>query len=169
MLLCLCLTGCVSNGKTGKEHTKIVDRITAKYVRKARDEGFVISATGGGMMGDIRHIRLELDTVANLEIPQVREIIVRKEEELLDMLNADREVRPYLHVYPCGIEIFRLGIGFSDPAGSFAELPYIAYATVLVGRVNYSIFDQDKRRLDKVYDEPYEEAYRIVFGKEREL
>jgi hypothetical protein len=166
LLICIIVTSCIGSRRMS-EHQKILRKITNAYIDKSiKEEGFRLSSFGGGMIGDIQRIHLGFDLLAELDIDKARVLVVRKEEEFLDILNGNREVRPYLHVYPFPAERFEFEIGFENTSGRlFAESPNLAFVFVGSGKVHYSIYNKEKSELETIYTEPYEEAYKIVYGE----
>jgi hypothetical protein len=166
LLMLIFINGCFAGGKTDTDYEKIVDKVIDAYVSKSvKEDGFRLSSFGGGLMGDIQKINLGFDVMAELDIDQTRILIVKKEEEFLSMLNVNREVRPYLHEYPFPANRFELKMGFRKKDGSYVDTPNIAYVSILSGVIYYRIYDKAKKEYKRIYSEPYEEGYKIVYGE----
>ncbi len=157
------------NKKNEEDYIEIVNKIKDEFIKKVCHSGeFSLSSTGGGMMGDVQKIIIGLHVKGAFLIPEVRQILVQQEEEFLSLLNGNRKVRPYLKTYPSGPETFELSIGFDQQNGSYQTPPYIAYAYTARGNIFYGIFDVSKSILDTILTEAYDDAYKIVYGKEKE-
>ncbi|MBA3603344.1 MAG: hypothetical protein H0W50_06835 [Parachlamydiaceae bacterium] len=72
------------------------------------------------MAGDIKRLYLAFNVYKNFDLKEARELIVKKEEQYLKILNESKEVRPYLHHYPAGSRNFELPLTFKSSKEDFA-------------------------------------------------
>lgn len=169
ILFCFVLTGCISTSNTQDLYVKFSDKITSDYIKHVRkNREFTLVGTGGRVTDEVQTISLILETVGFVDVPTARKVIIEQEEEFLARLNGMEEIRPYLIQYPSGTEAFELRIGFKDTNGEFVSPPHIALVSICDGKIFYKTFDTRNSSFTTVYSEPYEEAYRIVYGREKE-
>ena len=169
VLFSLILTGCISTSSTQDVYVELSDKITAQYIKHVRKDGkFTLIGTGGRITDEVQIVYLTFHTVATLDIPAARKIIIEKEEEFLDRLNGMPEIRPYLIHYPSGAKSLELSIGFKNSKGLFVSPPHIALVSVFNGEISYDTFEVKNRSFTTVFSEPYEEGYKIVYGREKE-
>ncbi len=151
-----------------RDYVKIVDEITAEYKNEViKQYNLVLLGEGGGMMGDIQRISLTFNMYRSLNLAEARNLIVKLEERYLEMLNDNKDVRPYLHNYPFAPKSLKIAITFSSPEKNFVLPPDIANVVVLDGEVCYRTYNKEKKMLDEIFSESYEDAYKIVYGHEK--
>lgn len=162
LFLCFCLTNCLASGRS--EYSNIVDNIKIQYIRQlCRNKEFTLMMVGGGIGGKMS---LGFKTTASVDIPEARRILVQKEEGFLSLINGTQEIQPYLN-QPSSPETISIKIAFYGSDGNFVGPPFIAYAYVARNTIFYAISDVENNRIVTIFEEPYDEAYKIVYGKER--
>lgn len=167
IFFCLFLPSCMPL-TIDDEYTKLSNKIESKFTKQICKGGeYSLICRGGRVTDEVQITYLTFKTIAAVGISQARQIIVEKEEEFLSLLNGSEEIRPYLLRYPSCAESLELDIGFKDLKGEFAAPPHIALVSVYKNKISYDIFDFETRSFTTVFFEPYEEGYRIVYGKEK--
>lgn len=162
-LLVLMIVGCTNSRKS--MYIQMVNEITADYMQKVSQQGdFVPNVIGGGMIGEVQRISAGFETHQQLDVSQVRLLLVEKEELFLSLLNSHKGIRPFLHTYPFEAKDFELTMSFITSTGKRVDPPQIALAFVLLGKIYYSIYNSEANRLETVFSESYDEAYKIVYG-----
>ncbi|MBA3603012.1 MAG: hypothetical protein H0W50_05090 [Parachlamydiaceae bacterium] len=168
LLVCICLTGCMSSYHPEDGYSKHSTIITDLYLKQISNDGkFFVMGSGRSNSGFNQRVILLLETVGNYDIPRARELFVELEEKFLVLLNNSIEIRPYLDHYPCGTEAFELTLVFKCPKGSFAQPPYLGEVTVSKDKIYYDVDNKEKKIFLPIFSEPYDEAYKIVYGKEK--
>jgi hypothetical protein len=120
--------------------------------------GLELAGSGGSMPADIKKITLQFDSPLELDLVCARRLFIESAEGLLYIVNRDKKIRPYLHDYPFTCRNIGFGIGFMHK-GKWAKNNKIAYVSIVNSIVFYSIYTE---KLEDLYEEPYEEALRIV-------
>lgn len=158
VLAVFCLTGC-----TSPPHIIEADRIMDAFTEKMGKEGYQLFMSGGAMMDDIQKINLGYKIDKPLTIEDARFIIVNKTELLLNMVNNDSRIRPYLHTYPFTSKNIHFGIISVKEDGEFVDPPLIASAQTITNKdiISYCVNDADAGRLNNVHKESYQEALQI--------
>jgi hypothetical protein len=146
-----------------KGYGKLARAITVKTAEKLQQEkGLVLVGTGGGMMGDIQMMAMGFNFYQIVDIKTARTLLVDSVEEYLSDINANQEVRPFLHNYPFTAENIEIAIYFYISEGSNVPLDKITIAAAEQGKLVYYIDDPEKYTLKDIHEETYEEALRIV-------
>lgn len=163
LVLFLCLTSCLGGSRSS--YDEIVDKISAQYVKKVcQTNDFTLMMIGGGVGGKIS---LGFKTIACVSISGARLILLQKEEDFLALINGTPEIQPYLNG-PSSAQTVSIKIAFYGSDKTFVIPPYIAYAYISDNTVFYAVSEVENDRIMTIFSEPYEEAYKIVYGKERE-
>lgn len=118
--------------------------------------------SGGGFMDNINNIHLSFSGVKNLSIDEARILIIESSEELLNRINNDIKVRPYLSHYPFTEKGISLLISLDKKNGDRVDSDFIAFVFTSNGMVYYDVYDSQENLLKKVYEEPYKKALQIV-------
>jgi hypothetical protein len=145
------------------EYIHLSDKIVNAYIKDVKYRyGFHLDGSGGSMMNDITVIRLMFSSINTVKLDQARIIFVDSVENLLNRVNSDEKIRPYLHNFPFTIDNIQLDIGFLKPGGKFVDGEFIATISLIKGKIFYGHYNMSKDRLENLYSEPYEEAIKIV-------
>ncbi len=165
--LCCFLTGCLGANKEDDGYRKFSNKITQQFIGDIFQEGKLYLVGKGASINEIQTVSLTFETISNVDVASARKLYVNMMEKYLKLLNDNLEIRPYLNRYPYGIEAFDLTIGFVKSNGRFADPPYLGEVTGYQEKIAYDIYDLEKKFLKTIYSESYDEAYKIVYGKER--
>lgn len=128
----------------------------------SQQECVAIIGTGGSMTKDVKTLYLHVWSENELEVSEARRMYLRILQGLVDKVNANEEVRPYLHDYPFTWKNIDLDLGFHNDNGWVGN-EKVALVTICKGEIFYKIYDQDDDGFRLIYREPYEEALRIVY------
>lgn len=140
------------------KYIKLVDRVTAKYVKELKKEQkMFLCGYGGRLMTDVEQIDLSFEVKRQATIEEARILFVEIAENYLTRVNADTELRPYLRNYPFTIDNLELGLAFVDHQLNFQlDLAYVMYCK-RTGHIVYNKHEPNKP-LETIYEEPYSEA-----------
>ncbi len=147
-----------------------VHRVTGLKIRQlCKEENLSVAGSGGAMMDEITKIKFTLDARRRVDIKEARRLCVRCIEELKDAVNATESLKPYLSPYPFPASGVRVGIMFSKKSGGYVDYgcAYLGTGGVsavfqLNNMLYYSSFNPRTQLLEDYYEEPYEEALRLV-------
>lgn len=147
------------------------DRITGAFSEEAyRSDRLLPFGSGGAFMDDVKKINLTYIAYRKATVSEARELIVRHTERLLEKINADLKIRPYLHDYPFTALNLKFSIIFEDKKGEI-QSPFLGHVMLINGDIVYSIneikvtpWNSVLNTFKTVYEEPYSEAVRIVGG-----
>lgn len=107
------------------EHIVLADRITQKFIQEMEDKfGWVCTGTGGSMPTRVNSFHISFDLPRRATIDEGRALEIMAIERLIEIVNADEKIRPYLCEYPFptrGAQIslsFRTGLGLPCEDGN---------------------------------------------------
>lgn len=147
---------------SARSYTDYAYEMIDSYSKELKtQQGFALSGKGGSLTKDINILFLHFDSSKELNIDQSRQLYVRSVEGLVNKVNTDANIRPYLHNYPFTWRNVDLKISFYKN-GQMISDGNIAYISTVNEIVRYVVYDAVKDELITKYKEPYEEAVRIV-------
>jgi hypothetical protein len=150
-------------------HVVEAHRVMSRHIEDVEKDGKVfVFGTGGAMMDDIQMLALNFFSYETLDVNQARRLIVNGIESLLERVNNDPKIRPYLHDYPFTVENLRYGISFRDSNIRSLNPPYIAFVFTCNKDLHYKKNDPVTNQYVDDYEESYEEALAIVRGERAE-
>lgn len=163
VLMLLLLSGCESyKNRETYDYIDLKNEFVSNYVNRVTKENeFFLVARGGSSRNDIEKVILFFRAIKLFDINQARNFVIPITEEFLCELNANKELRPYLHTYPAGLEVIDFSISFMTPQDRFVDDYYIANVLINRGIVKYSIFDYQLKCFTPIFSEPYCEALKI--------
>lgn len=128
-------------------------------------EGF-----GGSFNDDIKNLDLSFGIQKYVDIKEARHLAVEAIDGFLDFVNHDSKTCKYLSHRPFNYKDIKFSFSFDGEDGDHAGNGYIACVSLLKDQLIYCVYDptkpSDGNPLEIIHEEPYEEAYKIVMGKE---
>lgn len=144
-------------------YAKLAQKLRSQHILEMQQQGFKISLIGSAMLHDVEEICLGFELEAIPDIDESRALFVHSVEKLLDRINNDDVIQPYLHNRPFTIDNLDYSLGFTKSPPSQMRTESIAYVYCADGKIFYCVYDESRAtKLRQVYCEPYEEALRIV-------
>src|ERR1700722_6503805 len=155
----------------GKSYTYLADHIFTAYGKEMKKKrGYWLEGTGGSMPNDdVRSFFMSFEGMREVDIPEARRLYVEVVEGLLKRVNCDETIRPYLHDYPSISKNTRIHLGFIDRNKNPVAENHIAFVFLVDGIICYSIYNPRIPDFEIVYEEPYEEALKIVQDEQHQL
>lgn len=129
-----------------------------------------ISPFGFGVEGPkgIQGISLSYTSKKRLNLEQTRRLVVPLAQHVLSRVN-NRIITENLNRNPIDLPFLYFSISFDGVDTLFNENEgEIAFVNISNGTVTYKIQQPNMHRFTPIYSEPYEEAYKIVFGNSLE-
>ncbi len=159
ILLC---QACMSRYET-PEHVKKVCDITESYIQERYDSRQLTGyGFGGGFMHNVETISLYFHKQGEFDVPAARQLIIECIENLKERINQDLDIQPYLNETPFPASALEISISFIDKNRNRAGNGYVALAFQVRDKLFYCRHDPIADRLEDLYEEPYEEALKIV-------
>jgi hypothetical protein len=116
-------------------------------------------AGGGSMRNDIECISLGFLSTKNMGIEEARNLEVELIERFLRVINNHKKIRPYLREYPFPPSRSRIMISFEPTEKNKDAVGSVSQAR---GRLFYRFHDNYGCESVPDFEEPYEEAYKLV-------
>lgn len=165
LLFLILLTGFTLKNKEDKpaEYLIYVSEIVNSFAKEMKKE-FDINCIGdgGSMPYDVEEIEVVFSTNHRASLEEARELEIKTTEKLLHAINNHEKIRPYLREFPFTRERVCVTIGFDDAYGIHYADGTVAYTFSSKGRIYYCNSDPIEKGLVDLFDEPFEEAQRIV-------
>lgn len=115
--------------------------------------------------GKVKGVTLSYDSYQGIGIDQARKLIVKLGNRLLDNINLKINSEKLEHG-SVEISFLRVVITFPGKGTLFNEVEdELALVNISGGIINYKIFKAKTSDFITIYSEPYEEAYKKVFGE----
>jgi hypothetical protein len=156
------LTLCSCQKVSLKERT--ADSLMNRYSKELQKKEIYLAGSGGAMYDKITCLMLQYDKIERLDIEETRKLYMEALLGFIEKVDNCAEIQPFLKDHPFTYKNVEFGIGFFDKNHKFVPPPYIAYVSIIKGNILYSIYNE-KNRLEVIYREPYEEAFKIVYGE----
>jgi len=169
ILLLLIVTGFIMSSKQQEYHPSKGEQLvnsTLTNTAKVIQERYHIKPCGMGAAmpgGPIQGLTLCFDTNFPYSKVQLRELLIKSAEELLNQVNKNIEIQEFLKERPFSIKNIDIIIYNHDKNGFGLKDPQISVANVSQGNLTYSTIDpEDSFKYKNEYDESYEEALKAL-------
>ncbi|MBM3192256.1 MAG: hypothetical protein FJZ63_06385 [Chlamydiae bacterium] len=148
-------------------YVEYADNITKKFCADVAKKHLIFYyGGGGGFLKNVERIFLDFSAVKNLNIEEARSLVLDCTEDLLQRINNDKKIKPYLEHYPFTEKGLRLSISFDTPDQKRVSSKYVAHVLATNGSIYYSSYDHKKQQLVDLYEEPYQEALKLANAPE---
>jgi len=185
----------LSTLEESRMYLKYVKEITNSFVNEMESEyGFHCIGGGGSMPKDVEKIQVIFITHQKSTIKDAREIEIKAITKLLDKINAHEKIRPFLREFPFGPSRVGVSISFQDKEDHYYLENSVAYVFLAKSKIFYcsaekikemvpggcdcsdpdNIIDfppveEEVEKLVDLFEEPYEEALKIISTNELNL
>ena len=151
--------------RSGKDPGELLNKKIWEYSRILKaTNNLHVSGMGGGLKDDkIRLFMVTYDIYKDAKLDEARVYTVKLIEFYLYKINNDPDLQDLLVSNPFCVTNLELGIGYMNPEGRFSS--EVAHSFTKEGSVFYSKYDPINDRLERIYQETYEEALSIVNGQ----
>lgn len=153
-------------------YCRMVNNITSSYNKTLKKKhGLRVIGSGGGMMYDVEEIGLHYVSDKRLNIQETRILFTDIVEGLLEKINADKKLRPFLHNYPFTIENLDISISFADASAQWISENFVALAfNNSQNKIVYEAYTPHPPHKDSLltgsfkslHEETYTEALRMI-------
>ena len=145
---------------------KTVNSVVAKIAKKLEKKYNIKAIGDGGGIDDdgVRMMSLSFQIKQPLERNEARRLIISGAQDFLADINANKEIRPYLKIYP--FKNIELCIFSVQSNGRDVYDPYIGVVAYVDGELGYRTNDRDNPyRYKSKYFETLDEALAILAMK----
>lgn len=138
----------------------LIQRATTKLKKKY---GLKLLAVKEGMMDCVKLIGPQFQIYKELTKDEARSLVVNCVQDLLEEINKDEKIRPYLEAYPFGLAHVEVIIFIYMPTGKRIYHPNLAVVSACRGSIRYSTNDPENEFKYKSEEtESFEEALKIL-------
>ena len=138
-----------------KDVNKVLERFSKQYE-------LVVNGSGGAFCEDIEQIMVSLHIQKYVDVKEARTIYVDIIESIVNQLNQNKELRPYLRDYPTTDAPLQLRISFVDKRTHYPPKEYVYY--LRKNNVDALIFDNyENNKLETIHEEPFKESLQIIY------
>jgi hypothetical protein len=144
---------------------ELVNSTLAKAARIIKDKYNLKPCGEGASMpgGPIQKLALCFDTKYPHTKDQLRELLIKAAQELLNQVNENKEIQEFIKEPPFTINNIQIIIYNHDKNGRSLLDPEISNAQILQGILSYSTIDpEDSFKYKNEYEESYEEALKAL-------
>lgn len=143
--------------------SKYKQKITSSFANDMKnDHDYGMYAYGGLIRENIELFTMYFETQKKVTLDESRMLILNCVEELLNRINSNEKIRPYLSVYPFTSDGLVLDLLFRDFYGNIISDGQISTVYLLNGKIFYETYDQQTKRYIDVQEESYQDALKIV-------
>jgi hypothetical protein len=135
----------------------------ANYVRiqtafhLEKEKGLVPCGTAGQMMDEIKMLGLSFRYYKEIGIDEACELLISSGASLLNTINSNTLIRPYLDKYPFEVNNVEIAIYLFKPNLTQFELDKLHYAMMVDGVLTY-VFRCADTQYRVIHSETYQEA-----------
>ncbi|MES2344556.1 MAG: hypothetical protein V4494_01265 [Chlamydiota bacterium] len=141
---------------------KLANQISSDFSKKMEKKfGFKLYGLGGGGDCDLNTFSLHFQCPMILDLCEARNLIIEITQNFLDIVNSDKNIKPYLRVYPFTVNNLDFIIGFTIK-NTYPIEGKIAFIGFNNGKINYATYDHEKKILKTIFRETYDEALNAV-------
>lgn len=144
------------------DYSQRMDQIVLEYTKVLQQE-YTLSLVGlgGSMPDDIEKIDIQYDLFGQYDLESARKLYMKIAHGILDRINADNQIRPYLHEYPATLNQLRLSLTFHNESGRYPENK-IAFISYVNSRICYRMHNDTNDQFEIVWRETFEEAHNAL-------
>ncbi|MEI6241850.1 MAG: hypothetical protein WCP39_00400 [Chlamydiota bacterium] len=144
-------------------YLQYANEIIRVFVNEIEKEyGFTCIGSGGGMAHDVEEISVKFMAYQRASIEQAREYEVNAIQKLLKIINSHDKIRPFLREYPFKANMLRVSISFGKKDNSPLTDGSVVFVFQARDKIYYNKAEPVTESLLDLYEEPYEEAVKIV-------
>ncbi len=122
----------------------------------------ICSGTGCRVPHDIEEIGVSFICYEKIDIGKARKLEIETIELLSKIINSNKVIRPYLREYPFPPKRIDIMISFRQQNNDHQKPPNLSLVLQARNKIFYHIDNLKTDRSDLLYEEPYEEALKIV-------
>jgi hypothetical protein len=161
----LFLTFCISlitSCTSSPLYIQLINREMDIFIgERKRDNNLILLGSGGALMHDVKLVDFHFMTCEKkMNIKYARRMIVETIESFLKQINANEDIRPFLHNFPFLVTNLEIIISCSDDHDIEPE-NFIVMVGTIKGKLRYFVKKHDGN-YKKVHEEPYEEGLQII-------
>lgn len=164
-ILLLCLNP-FAEKKT--DYVKLSHKISDPFVAESKKKrGLTCIGSGGAFYTNVKEVVLSFHSNFTVSLPEARRAFIEMTEDLIARYNAYEPIRPYMDNFPFTPKNIEVSILFGKKNNDNGEI-IVSGVLSVNGFVFYTMVPPNSSSEIAEFAETYNEAYRIVFGKDRD-
>lgn len=142
-----------------QKRERIENKISRKIAIKLKQEkGLIPCGSGGRSVDNVEMLALSFDYRKPLTLEEGRDLLVFSENEFINAVNAEEQIRPYLSNYPFGPKNIQIRIFVQDAKGYKLSSSFVDVLSCVKGICRYKKMNGEGNGLITVYQETFAEA-----------
>ena len=113
-------------------------------------------------MNNIEMVSLGYHIKRHATVEEARELFIKYSQKLLQRINEDEKMRPFLNQYPFTEKDIRFGLSFVQQNKKEFTDGSVAYVSLVRENIYYYRYDGEKQRFVEILEEPYQVALQHV-------
>ena len=155
-----------TNRSPSKPYVGYSNEVINDFIKEVYKEfGFKCIVTGGSMPNDVQSIRIGFIAYRKATVEIARELEVTLIEKFLKTINMHEKIRPYLREYPFRGNRADISISFCNKKNESETENSISSILQARNKLFYDVRDLKTGSLITIFEEPYEDALKIVQDK----
>ncbi len=169
IVVMLFISLCSCHRKKQPEYIVLTDKMTVEFsAEMLQEEKFYLTRYGGRLMDNIKGVSLGYHGKRHATLEEARELFIKYSEKLLQRINEDEKMRPFLNQYPFTENDIEFALSFVQKNNRPFADGSIAYASLIRSKITYYRYEKEgKKRFIEIFEEPYQDALQHVQCHER--
>ncbi len=168
IVVILFISLCSCRREKQPEYIVLVDKMTVEFSANLfQEEGLYLSNYGGGLMDNIKMVSLGYHIKRHATVEEARELFIKYSQKLLQRINEDEKMRPFLNQYPFTEKDIRFRLSFVQKNNRPFTDGSVAHVSLVRENIYYDRYDGEKKRFIEILKEPYQDALQHVQCHER--
>ena len=160
--------GCTSIQNSRPSDSQLVDKILKTVATKMKIEtGLIPCGTTAQMLNQIQTIGLLFDYHQPLTVEEGRELVIKAAEKLLQEINMNKQIHPYLSHFPFSPKNVVIKIYVQQPNGSGFGHDQVCVFSLRNAVIDYKIELSEPPFIQTIHSETYEEALQLLNQENR--
>lgn len=162
-ILLVVVGGCEKDSSSKRKNVPDIILVVEELAKNLTEEqGFYLEAISGRHFDDIENVYFDFTVEAKCNVSQVRKLYITVMDKILNRINSDKQLRPFLHEYPVTHEFVNLHLNFEEKGRPVPE-EYVYMVSVANGTIFYTARNSiGGGRFVDLHKEPFKEAWDIV-------
>jgi hypothetical protein len=167
LFILFCIYGCQIQDhdptRNMNEKQTLIDDIRYKVSRKIyKETGLIPFGSGGQARKKVVMLHLAFQHYGPLDLGEGRELAIKATRELINAVNAETKLHPYLSNYPFDARNIEICIFVKDKDGRNLPSGKLSIIGAYRGTIEYRSHDASEPRSNLVWEESFEEALKKI-------
>lgn len=150
LIFLLCFVSCRATVEQSAPHSDAGHALIGNFAKVAQQEyGLFLFGQGGGFIDTVNRFSFDFMSLEEMEKDKARRFYLTVLDRLLNMINSDVTLRPYLHHYPFTNRDVKLEISFCKDGDlrNEPDPPYVAFVSMHEDIIEYAIKSTDPKKI----------------------